>query len=136
MVLMQIGEVVFGGVGSVHGTLLGVAAIAVLNNGLVHARQPREVPRFEVDPSWPKLPPKWKLGDASSIAIDAQDNVWVLSRPRTLNPDQAATAAPAEPAEREPAPVDQIDLPFGAANPRPFARNGAHSPRGFGHAIR
>jgi rhamnose transport system permease protein len=37
------GTSIFGGVGSVHGTLLGVAAIAMLNNGLVHARQPREV---------------------------------------------------------------------------------------------
>ncbi len=37
------GTSIFGGVGSVHGTLLGVAAIAVLNNGLVHAMQPREV---------------------------------------------------------------------------------------------
>lgn len=37
------GTSIFGGVGSVHGTLLGVAAIAVLDNGLVHAMQPREV---------------------------------------------------------------------------------------------
>jgi ribose/xylose/arabinose/galactoside ABC-type transport system permease subunit len=36
------GTSIFGGVGTVHGTLLGVAAIAILNNGLVHARLPRE----------------------------------------------------------------------------------------------
>jgi ribose/xylose/arabinose/galactoside ABC-type transport system permease subunit len=37
------GASIFGGVGSMHGTLLGVAAISILNNGLIHARQPREV---------------------------------------------------------------------------------------------
>src|SRR5579883_63209 len=37
------GTSIFGGRGSVHGTLLGVGAIAILSNGLVHARQPREV---------------------------------------------------------------------------------------------
>ena len=54
-----------------------------------------DLPTFEVDSSWPKVPAKWKLGDASSIAIDAQDNVWVLHRPRTLKPEEAAMAAPA-----------------------------------------
>ena len=52
------------------------------------------VPLFEVDPAWPNVPSKWKLGDASSVAIDAQDRVWVLHRPRTLPADQAAMAAP------------------------------------------
>src|SRR5579862_2074686 len=56
--------------------------------------QGRSLPIFEVDRSWPKVPSKWKLGDASSIAIDAQDNIWVLHRPRTLKPEQAAMAAP------------------------------------------
>ena len=37
------GTSIFGGVGSVHGTMLGVAALAILSNGLIHARQPREV---------------------------------------------------------------------------------------------
>jgi len=54
----------------------------------------RSLPIFEVDRAWPKVPPQWKLGDPSSIAIDAQDNVWVLHRPRTLKPEQAAMAAP------------------------------------------
>jgi hypothetical protein len=52
------------------------------------------LPMFQVDPSWPKVPAKWKLGDASSIGIDAQDRIWVLHRPRTLPADQAAMAAP------------------------------------------
>ncbi len=49
-----------------------------------------ETPAFEVDPSWPKIPAKYKLGDASSIAVDAKDNIWVLHRPRTLPPAQAS----------------------------------------------
>ena len=52
------------------------------------------VPTFEVDATWPTVPARWKLGDASGVAIDAQDRVWVLHRPRTLPPDQAAMAAP------------------------------------------
>jgi rhamnose transport system permease protein len=37
------GTSIFGGIGTVHGTLLGVAAIAVLTKGLVYAREPQEV---------------------------------------------------------------------------------------------
>jgi DNA-binding beta-propeller fold protein YncE len=54
----------------------------------------RSLPMFEVDKGWPKVPAKWKTGDPSSFAIDAQDNVWLLHRPRTLKPDQAPMAAP------------------------------------------
>jgi DNA-binding beta-propeller fold protein YncE len=56
--------------------------------------QAEPVPLFQVDPTWPKIPSKWKLGDASSIGIDAQDRIWVLHRPRTLPADQASMAAP------------------------------------------
>ena len=56
--------------------------------------QGEPVPLFQVDPAWPKIPSKWKLGDASSIGIDAQDRIWVLHRPRTLPADQASVAAP------------------------------------------
>jgi hypothetical protein len=54
----------------------------------------RSLPMFDVDRAWPKVPAKWKLGDPSSFAVDAQDRVWLLHRPRTLKPDQAAMAAP------------------------------------------
>jgi len=67
------------------------AATLVLTAAIATAAS---VPTFEADPSWPKVPAKWKLGDASSIAIDAKDNVWVLHRPRTLKPEEAAMAAP------------------------------------------
>jgi hypothetical protein len=72
--------------------LAGLAAPTLLAGPA--AAQTRSLPVFEVDASWPKVPEKWKLGDASSFAIDAQDNVWLLHRPRTVKPEQAAMAAP------------------------------------------
>lgn len=78
-----------------------IAAVAVL----VVSRSPARValtaagapmPRFEVDPSWPPaLPNGWVMGDSSSIAVDRRDNVYVLSRPRTLSAELRAKAAPA-----------------------------------------
>ena len=71
-----------------------VAAVAVPLSGRLAGQAPG-LPVFEVDRAWPKVPAKWKLGDPSSFAIDAQDNVWLLHRPRTLvKPEDAALAAP------------------------------------------
>src|SRR6266849_6776802 len=74
-------------------SLPSVITLALATAAVLPA-QSRSLPTFEVDKTWPKVPAKWKLGDASSIAIDAKDNVWVLHRPRTLKPEQAAMAAP------------------------------------------
>jgi DNA-binding beta-propeller fold protein YncE len=52
------------------------------------------VPTFEVDPSWPKLPNNWVIGDPSSIAVDRSDNVWILHRPRTVPAEKKERAAP------------------------------------------
>jgi mannose-6-phosphate isomerase-like protein (cupin superfamily) len=56
----------------------------------------RSLPTFEVDRGWPKVPAQWKLGDVSSFAVDAQDRVWLLHRPRTLlKPEDVPKRAPA-----------------------------------------
>jgi DNA-binding beta-propeller fold protein YncE len=48
-----------------------------------------DVPRFEVDPFWPKpLPNNYYMGELGAVFVDAKDHVWVASRPRTLTPDQ------------------------------------------------
>ena len=54
----------------------------------------REAPRFEVDPTWPKLPPRYIFGQVSSVSIDDQGHAWVLQRPSSLRADQKDKAAP------------------------------------------
>lgn len=52
-----------------------------------------DMPRFEVDASWPKtLPNNWIMGQAAGVAVDAQDHVWVIQRPRSLTDDEKAAA--------------------------------------------
>jgi DNA-binding beta-propeller fold protein YncE len=55
-----------------------------------------DVPRFQVDASWPQpLPNNWIMGQAAGVSVDAQDHVWVIQRPRTLTDDEkAATLQP------------------------------------------
>jgi hypothetical protein len=40
------------------------------------------IPRFEVDPAWPKLPPDWSWGQVIGIFADSQGHVWTSSRSR------------------------------------------------------
>ena len=50
-------------------------------------------PAFRVDPYWPKpLPNNWLLGQVGGIAVDAQDNIWVFQRPRSLTDDEKGAA--------------------------------------------
>lgn len=50
-------------------------------------------PTFHVDPSWPQpLPGGRILGQVSGVAVDADDHVWVLQRPRSLSEDEAGAA--------------------------------------------
>jgi DNA-binding beta-propeller fold protein YncE len=54
----------------------------------------QEIPTFQPDPSWPKLPGKWALGQVSDVTVDADDHVWVLHRPRTVKPEEKSRVAP------------------------------------------
>lgn len=47
------------------------------------------IPRFRVDPFWPQpLPNNWMLGQVAGLAVDANDHVWIVHRPRTLDARQ------------------------------------------------
>ena len=46
-------------------------------------------PRFRVDPFWGRdLPDDWILGQVAGVAVDAQDHVWIVHRPGTLDSRQ------------------------------------------------
>jgi len=76
---------------SAAATVAGALILAELH-GIAAAQDgpaaKREVPKFEVDASWPKIRNGWVLGQVASAATDDQDNVWLLHRPRVVRPDQ------------------------------------------------
>jgi hypothetical protein len=48
-----------------------------------------QMPVYQVDPMWPKsLPNHWILGSVIGVATDAQDHVWIVHRPSTLNTNE------------------------------------------------
>jgi DNA-binding beta-propeller fold protein YncE len=45
-----------------------------------------QAPIFEVDPFWPKpLPNHWVMGSTIGLSVDAQDHVWVIHRPGSVD---------------------------------------------------
>jgi len=81
------------------------ALLAVVALGLAAIERPAGaqkpaggVPTFQVDPSWPKFEGNWIFGSIGGVFVDpTNDHVWVLNRPRTLQPDEnyAAQKPPA-----------------------------------------
>ena len=65
--------------------LLSLAALGAMALYAVLGAQGSGAPKYKFDPDWPKpLPNKWKIGGVTGLAVDKDDNVWVLNRPDDL----------------------------------------------------
>ncbi len=69
-----------------------LVGLFLLSSGTVARAQ--TVPNYKVDANWPKqLPNNWIVGQIGGMAVDKDDHIWVLHRPRSLTPDEAARRA-------------------------------------------
>ena len=75
--------------------MLGAAALSALTIGvawgtgqvnLTAADKADQMPIFQYDPTWPKmpLPNKWALGTVTGVDVDDQGHIWIVHRPHTL----------------------------------------------------
>ena len=68
------------------------------------------VPRFEVDPTFPKpLPNHWYQGMSIGVGVDANDHVWIVHRPDTVNANEAAEDAKTGACCRKAPPILEFD---------------------------
>ena len=66
--------------GALYALQVPLATILSAQNGAK-----AQAPIFEVDPFWPKpLPNHWNLGSTIGLSVDAQDHVWIVHRPGTV----------------------------------------------------
>src|SRR5436190_5088865 len=102
------------------GAAAGIVALTV--GYAAGGAQGKQAPIFEVDPFWPKpLPNHWVTGSTIGLSIDAQDNVWTIHRPNTVEDnfkaadlmvgdargrdDEAQPGAASAPGPSKPAPI-------------------------------
>ena len=123
----------------------GAALVAVLATlGVVQgyldkvAAQAKQVPRFEVDPFWPKpMPNNYVFGQTIGLGISSDDHVWIIHRgndPGNLDRTEIAVA------DSEGAPRGQRVLQPGAAGAwnsmRPATTSAAGAARSRARRIR
>src|SRR6266481_6268746 len=74
--------------------VIGVAiGLALSVHSIAGTASAQEVPRFKVDPSWPKeLPNNWIMGQVGGMAVDRHDHIWVLQRPSLNTVDESGAA--------------------------------------------
>lgn len=103
----------FEAAGAMAGALLiapdaGAKAMEFLAAGRISPTEPaqqsgpgesmgQDVPTFDPDPSWPKLPNEWILGNVSMCMVDNKDHVWLIHRPRMPGLIAPANKKPAPP---------------------------------------
>ena len=58
-----------------------LVALGLIVEQSIGAQRRSQVPRFDVDPLWPKpLPNHWVLGSVTGVAVDARDHIWITHR--------------------------------------------------------
>ncbi|HEU4618189.1 MAG TPA: hypothetical protein VFV10_09115 [Gammaproteobacteria bacterium] len=69
---------------------------ALIGAAAASAAEPVQAPAFEVDPFWPKpLPNHWVLGSTIGVSVDAEDHVWIIHRPQSVEDNfKAADTSP------------------------------------------
>ena len=96
--------------------LVALAAGFALWQDQIQADRP-DHPKYVVDPSWPRpLPHQWQIGQVPGIAVDRDDNIWIVQRMRELTDDERGADDFSQPANP------------GAGNPQ--MRNGAPRQQG------
>src|SRR5512146_2795840 len=77
------------GVGLAVLLVAGLATRSMLQKVEAADKSANQMPIYQVDPMWPKsLPNHWIIGSAIGVSVDAQDHVWMIHRPATLNTNE------------------------------------------------